>query len=195
MSTDRKYFESKGPSAFIRETRLELEQKNIEKNYWTIGGKDSLTVKYIPMTDATKAIFGNGLVFQIWMERPQKNRINCKFEIANCIKGKSIEDSKTLREDIAKCLRRLIRLKGLPDWIEFRDGSTIIGIKIDLTRTLPTEDEIIADLDRKEIGKVVAFYQFLDERLNEIDINDCINIPAHQDMQKLAIANASEYSR
>lgn len=174
MSEKRIYFESKGSSAFIKLTRIELI-KVANSSIWKIGGDSSLIAKHLQTIKTIANKFGKGLITQIWLERPNKGYARCKFEVAYKISSMSKLESDLLRERIAGSLRSFMVRNGLPKEVEEATGSTVIATRINLSRIQPVEDDININIDKKEINKIIGFYKFLDEKLNEWNNTDSIN--------------------
>lgn len=177
MSENRIYFKSKGPSEFIKMTRDELIK--VANNNWVISrGDGSLHAKPLPTIENIENKFGKGLIAQIWMERPnEKGYARCKFEVAYTISSLSILENKSLRHKIASSLRSFMTLNGLPKEIEEATGSTIIAIRINLSRVQNDYGHDMNEtLDKNNILKIINFYRFLDEKLNEWNSRNSINL-------------------
>jgi len=175
MLENRKYFKSKGPSAFIKITRNELI-KVIKSQVWDIGGVSSLTIKHLPTIKVIDNKFGKGLIAQIWMERPNKGNARCKFEVANNILSMSNSENKVLREKVAGSLRSFMIGNGLPKGIEAATGSTVITTSINLARIQTVEDDININIDKNEITKIIYFNSFLDDKLNKWNNTSALNL-------------------
>ena len=133
---------------------------------WDIRGVNSLTAKHKPTIDKINNEFDT----QIWMERPRKRSngkpyARCKFEVVG--NPEKID----LREEIARSLRKSFMAKGLPNEFEEATGSTVIAIRINLS-----EDRIDEENDKSEVLKIIKFYRFLDEELNEWINRDIFNL-------------------
>ena len=158
---------SKGPCEDIIMIREELK-KEINSNWNISRGDGSLIVKHKPTIDKIENKYGKGLKVQIWMERPnEKGYGRCKFEVAYSIPSLSKEENISLREKIARKLRSLMA-KDLPkEFEEASDSSTVIALRINLSGDQTDGNDINIDLDKNEILKIIEFYRFIDEKLNE----------------------------
>ena len=161
MTTKRRYFESKEPSTFIKMLREKLlEEANSD---WDISrGDSSLTAKHKPTIDKLNNEFDT----QIWMERPKKRPngnpyARCKFEVAG---NPEKMDS---RIEKALSLRKSFMAKGLPKEFEAATGSTVIARRINLSENPTDGHDMNIILDKNEILKIIEFYRFIDEKLNE----------------------------
>ena len=118
----------------------------------------------------TCAVYFHGSIIQ----RRCKERSNL-FEIAYEISELGKEKSKLVREKIAKFLRNSMIKNGLPKDIEPRKYSTLVATKINLSSTDDSKD-FINDIDGKQIQKIISFYHFLDEKLDEWNNKNLINL-------------------
>lgn len=161
MTTKRRYFESKEPSTFIKMLREKLREI-VNNNIWEIKGDDSLIVKHKPTINKINNEFDT----QIWMERPKKRTngkpyARCKFEVAGN------EGKIDLREEIAVKLREYFMKFALPEGVVKAKGSTVIAMKINLSENPTDGHDMNIVLDKNGILKIIEFYRFLDEKLNE----------------------------
>lgn len=157
-------------SVFIKNVHDNLLQV-VNKN-WIVSGRDSLKARHLPTIKKIEDRFGKGISAQIWMERPYRGYARCKFEMAQRIMSMSESDSKVLRENIAMSIRSFFINKGLPEIIETATGSTIIAVRIFLSRIQDVKDDISPNIDLTEINKIIDFYKYLNNYLNDwIDEN------------------------
>jgi len=170
MSNCRKYFKSKGPSPFIKMTHDEfIKVSNI--TVWRRGGVDSFRAEHLRTIETIKNKFGKGLITQIWLERPSKGYARCKFEVAYNISSMGNSENKSLREKIAGSLRLFLMRNGLPREVEEATGSTVVAIRIQAG-----EDDNDTRVSKNGICKIIDFCIFLDEKLNEWNNTDAINL-------------------
>lgn len=87
------------------------------------------------------------------------------------ISSKSKSESDLIREEIAGSIRSsFTTLNVLPKEIEIAKGSTVVAIKINWSKDRTDEH------NKNEILKIIDFYRFLDEKLNEWNNGDSINL-------------------
>jgi hypothetical protein len=170
MTSDRTYFKSKGPSAFIKRTHEELVE--VVNNNWKLGGCSCLKAKHLPTIETINHRFGKGLDAQIWLERPSNGKVRCKFEIANKISSLDNVQNKYLREKIADSIRALL-LDKKPEYIEQASGSTVVARRIELSRIIADKDDVDFNIDN-EVNEIIEFYMYLEAKLNEWNNKDLI---------------------
>lgn len=165
MAEGRKRFKSKGTSAFMKITHVELIK--VANSNWDIKGDVSFKAKHKPTIETIEKKYGKGFNIQMWMERPKNGSTRCKFEVADKIPSLNDGESKKLRKEIAASLRSIMVGNGLQKDIEEATGSTVIATKINLPKIQAVEDDIDKNIDKNEIHKIIDLYEFLDKKLNE----------------------------
>lgn len=176
MSVNRIYFKSKGSDEFIKMTHDNLLEV-VNTKFWDIKGNDSLILQHIPTIERIENKYGKGLKVQIWMERPnEKGYGRCKFEVAYSIPSLSKEENDFKRKNIAGSLRSFMSLNGLPEKFEVATGSTVVATRINLSENPTDGSDMNIILYKNGILKIIEFYRFIDEKLNEWNNRDSINL-------------------
>ncbi len=173
---EKYFFRSKGPSNFIAAVSVLLKE-HINNN-WALKGNDSLVVTHNPTIEAIRKKFDKGLSAQIWMERPENGTARCKFEIAYKIRSLSENASKQIREKIAQSIRDFMVNNQLPNTVAAAMGSTVVACRLSLSRSNNSEDDfnIHNESDKRELQKVLEFYQFLNTQLDEWNNQNLISL-------------------
>ena len=152
-------------SSFIIKVREKLEELN-NNNIWKIGGKTkSLTAKHQEVNKVFKNRIKENWYVQIWLERPKKGIVRCKFEVAGDTPKET--EKERLREKIAESIRQYLIKKGLPEGIEEATRSTIIASPIDLPKIQEIKDDVDENIDIAGIEKIVKFSKLLERTFDK----------------------------